>query len=177
SSATAPRCSPASTCWATTSRWVTPARAARTARACRSATGPPPCGSRASPSAARPRSAGGAEMSDELFALADRVLAGARGGEQVEVVVERARDTQVRVYEGQVESLSSAESQGVGVRVVVDGRQGFAYAGTLDPSAIEEALADARDNAGFATPDECAGLAEPDGVPVPQLDLFHPALA
>ncbi len=116
-------------------------------------------------------------MSDELFALADRVLAGARGGEQVEVVVERSRDTQVRVYEGQVESLSSAESQGVGVRVVVDGRQGFAYAGTLDPSAIEEALADARDNAGFATPDECAGLAEPDGVPVPQLDLFHPALA
>ena len=44
----------------------------------------------------------------------------------------RSRDTEVRVYEGEVESLSSAESQGVGVRVVVDGRQGFAYAGTLD---------------------------------------------
>jgi PmbA protein len=115
-------------------------------------------------------------MSDELFTLADRVLAGAHPGEQVEVVVERSRDTQVRVYEGRVESLSSAEAQGVGVRVVVDGRQGFAYAGTLDPAAVDEALADARDNAGFATRDEHAGLAEPDGVPVPALDLFDPAL-
>jgi PmbA protein len=116
-------------------------------------------------------------MSDELFSLADRVLEGARGGEQVEVVVARSRDTQVRVYEGQVESLSSAESQGVGVRVVVAGRQGFAYAGTLDPAAVDEALAEARDNAGFATPDDHVGLAEPDGVAVPDLDLFDPALA
>jgi PmbA protein len=115
-------------------------------------------------------------VSEELFALADRVLAGARPGEQVEVVVARSRDTQVRVYEGQVESLSSAESQGVGVRVIADHRQGFAYAGTLDPAAVDDALADARDNAGFATPDEHVGLAEPDGVPVPQLSLFDQAL-
>ena len=115
-------------------------------------------------------------MSDELFALADRVLVGARPGEQVEVVVARSRDTQVRVYEGQVESLSSAESQGVGVRVIAGHRQGFAYAGTLDPAALDEALADARDNAGFATPDEHAGLADPDGVAVPALQLLDPAL-
>jgi PmbA protein len=81
------------------------------------------------------------------------------------------------VYSGQVESLSSAESQGVGVRVVLDGRQGFAYAGTLDASAVDEALADARDNAGFATPDDHAGLAHPDGVEVPDLALFDHALA
>lgn len=116
-------------------------------------------------------------MSDELFALADRVLAGAKPGEQVEIVVARSRDTQVRVYGGQVESLSSAESQGVGVRVITDHRQGFAYAGTLDPQAVDEALADARDNAGFATPDEHVGLADPDGIAVPQLALFDEALA
>jgi PmbA protein len=115
-------------------------------------------------------------MSDELFTLADRVLAGAKPDEQVEVVVARSRDTQVRVYGGAVESLSSAESQGVGVRVVSDHRQGFAYAGTLDPTAIDEALAEARDNAAFGTLDEHVGLADPDGVAVPELALFDPAL-
>jgi PmbA protein len=115
-------------------------------------------------------------MSEELLAVADRVVAMARRGEQVEAVVVRGTDTEVRVFGGDVESLSSAQSQGVGIRVVIGGRQGFAYAGTLDESVIAETLADARDNAGFATFDEFAGLAEPDGVPVPVLDLYRDSL-
>ncbi len=116
-------------------------------------------------------------MTDELLELADRVVAMARPGEQVEAVVVRGTDTEIKVYGGQVESLSSAQSQGVGIRVVVDGRQGFAYAGSLDEVAITETLADARDNAGFATHDEHAGLAEPDGVPVQELDLHRDGLS
>jgi PmbA protein len=92
-------------------------------------------------------------------------------------VVRRARHTEVRAYQGEVESLSSAESQGVGVRVVVGDRQGFAYAGSLDDEVIAEVIDEARDNAEFATPDELLGLAEPDGVPVPDLDLFRASLA
>ena len=113
----------------------------------------------------------------DLLDIGDRVVAMARDGEQVEAVVGRGRHTEVRVYEGDVESLSSAESAGVGVRVVVDHRQGFAYAGTLDDEVLGETLAEARDNAGFATPDEFLGLAEPDGVPVADLDLFRDHLA
>jgi PmbA protein len=116
-------------------------------------------------------------MSDELLAIADRVLGWARDDEQVEVVVGRSTSTEVRVYEGDIESLSSAGTAGVGVRVVTDHRQGFAYAGTLDDAVLGEVLAEARDNAGFATEDEFVGLAEPDGVPVPTLDLFRPGLA
>ncbi len=55
--------------------------------------------------------------------------------------------------------------QGLGVRVIADGRQGFAYVGSLDPDVLHEVLDEARDNAGFGTPDEFLGLAEPDGVP------------
>ncbi len=113
----------------------------------------------------------------DLLAVGDRVVALAREGEQVEAVVMHSRDTEVRVYEGEIESLSSAEAQGVGVRVVVDGRQGFAYAGTLDDDVLGETLDEARDNAGFGEPDEFNGLAEPDGVPVPDLDLFRAGLA
>src|SRR5262245_59096019 len=83
---------------------------------------------------------------DELLAIGDRVVALAKLGEQVEAVVVHGRDTEIRVYEGEIESLSSAESQGVGIRVIVDGKQGFAYAGTFDDAVLTETLADARDN-------------------------------
>jgi PmbA protein len=114
---------------------------------------------------------------DELLAIGDRVVAMAEGGEQVEAVVVRSRDTEIRVYEAEIEQLSSAEAHGVGVRVIRDHRQGFAYAGTLDDDVLAETLAEARDNAGFGTVDEDLGLAEPDGVAVADLDLFHDALA
>jgi PmbA protein len=38
-------------------------------------------------------------------------------------------------------------------------------------------VAEARDNASFGTPDEFAGLAVPDGVPVQELALFDERLA
>ncbi|HEV8299234.1 MAG TPA: DNA gyrase modulator, partial [Acidimicrobiales bacterium] len=112
----------------------------------------------------------------ELLDVAERVAGWARAGEQVEVFAVHGRDTEVRVYEAEVESFSSAEAQGAGIRVVVDGRQGFAYAGTLDEDVLAETLADARDNAAFGTYDEFLGLAEPDGVAIPTLELYDPAL-
>ncbi|MBI2709637.1 MAG: TldD/PmbA family protein [Actinobacteria bacterium] len=112
----------------------------------------------------------------DLTDLADRIIARAKDGEQVEVVVGRSRHTEVRAYEGEVESLTAAENQGAGVRVVSGDRQGFAYAGSLDDDVLGELLDEARDNAEFATPDEWVGLAEPDGVPVPDLDLYRPSL-
>ncbi len=109
----------------------------------------------------------------ELLAIGDRIVALARPGEQVEVVVGRSTSTEVRVYDGDVEQLATATSAGIGVRVVSDHRQGFAYAGSLDDDVMAETLAEARDNATFATEDEWLGLAEPDGVPVPSLDLYR----
>ncbi len=100
----------------------------------------------------------------DLQAIVDRVVAKAGKGEQIEAYVSRGGETAVRVYQGEVEHFVSAQSQGIGIRVIKDGRTGFAYAGTLDADAIAEVLADARDNVAFGTPDEYAGLAEPDGV-------------
>jgi PmbA protein len=113
----------------------------------------------------------------DLLDVADRLVGMAQGGEQVEAYVARSSDTQVRVYEGEVEQLAVADSMGVGVRVVRDGRQGFAYCGTFDPAALAETVAEARDNATFGEPDEAAGLAEPDGVAPVELDLWRPGLA
>jgi PmbA protein len=108
----------------------------------------------------------------ELLDLAVRIAGAAKSGEELEVYVSRGTETDVRAYEGEVESLSSAASAGVGIRVVIGGRQGFAYAGTLEESVIKQTLADARDNATFATADEHVGLASPDGVAPASLELW-----
>jgi PmbA protein len=82
----------------------------------------------------------------------------------------------VRIYEGEVEHFVAAQTEGVGIRVIRDGRTGFAYAGVLDESAVAEVLAEARDNVQFGTPDEWAGLAEFDGVDVIEQELWSDAL-
>jgi PmbA protein len=107
----------------------------------------------------------------DLADIARRVVERAADGEQVEAFVARSHSTSVRVYEGQVEALTSGASYGVGIRVIVDGREGFASAGSLDPDVVAETFDEARANAAFAEPDEWAGLAEPDGVAQPDLDL------
>lgn len=113
----------------------------------------------------------------ELLEIAEKIAAEAAPNEQVEVYVARGRETSIRVYQSEIEQLSAAESAGVGVRVIAGGRQGFSYVGALDEAAAAEALAAARDNAEFATADELAGLAAPDGVPATEIDLWREELA
>ena len=112
----------------------------------------------------------------ELLDLARAVIGWAVPGEEVEAFLSRSRTTNVKVYGGEVESLSSAESGGAGVRVIIDGRQGFAHAGSLDEGVLKEALEEARDNAAFGERDEFAGLARADGVGPPDLDLVREEL-
>jgi PmbA protein len=109
-----------------------------------------------------------------LLELVKRVAAQAGAGEQIEVYASRVDEVEVRAFDGDVESLSSASTAGVGIRVVTGGRQGFAHAGALDEGLIAATLEDARDNAKFATPDEHVGLALPDGVSATVLDLWDP---
>jgi PmbA protein len=116
-------------------------------------------------------------MSASLQDIADRVVGQARPGEQIEAFVSRDGQTDIRVYQGEIEHFVSASSEGVGIRVIRDGRTGFAYAGTLDDAAVAEVLAEARDNVQFGTADEWAGLAEPDGVDVTPQELWNELLA
>ncbi len=134
-----------------------------------------------------------------MLELALSVIEDAKPGEGIEAYVTRASETEVRAYEGAVESLTSADSSGVGIRVLLDGagdgngngsdgngngssssaegsRVGFAWAGSLDPDVVAAALADARDNARYATPDPYVALARPDGIAAVDLDLWDDAV-
>ena len=109
---------------------------------------------------------------DALIGIASRVLEHARPGEQVEIYASRGTSTSVRAYNGEVEAFTQASSAGIGVRVVIDGRQGFASAGSLDRDVVALLLDEARDNATFAQPDDANGLATPVGAARDPLDLW-----
>ena len=148
-----------------------PARApaARTARASPSAT--------ASPTLRVTSLTIGGTAGVNLLEVGDLVVGMAEPGEQVEAVRgprARHRDQGLRRRDRVVRLRPSP--QGVGIRVIADGRQGFAYAATFDADVLAETMADARDNAAFGTPDPDLGLAEPDGVAVADLDLYDESL-
>jgi len=112
----------------------------------------------------------------ELEAIAEKIVALALPGEELEVFVARGATTSIKAYGGEVESLTSAESAGIGIRIIRDHRQGFAHAGTLDPDVITEVLADARDNTSFGEPDEFYALATADGVAAVEQELWREEL-
>jgi PmbA protein len=118
-------------------------------------------------------------MSD-LLDLAKKVVGWATGDEQVEAYVAHSRDAEVEVYQGGIETLSTAETDGVGIRVVLPGpngaRQGFAYTGSFDVESMKQTLDEARDNAQFGTPDPFLGLTTPDGVAFADLELWREKL-
>lgn len=115
----------------------------------------------------------------DLLAVAREVATAARSGEQIEAYALRSHDTEIKVFGGDVESLSVAGIDGVGVRVVVDHCTGYAWAGSLAPEVVADTLEEARDNAAFGAPDEHAGIASPAdfaGIEAPVVDLWRDEL-
>jgi PmbA protein len=68
-------------------------------------------------------------VSTDYQALAKKLMARAKkkGAQQAEVFIEVGREASVRVREGEIEDLTQATSKGVGVRVFVKKRLGFAW--------------------------------------------------
>ncbi|HEX2029050.1 MAG TPA: TldD/PmbA family protein [Nitriliruptorales bacterium] len=98
------------------------------------------------------------EGPEALLELARRVVERARAGEQVEAFALRKVETEVEALRGEVDALSSAETRGVGVRVIVEGRQGYASTAVVNEVGLGEALTEARSNAVVATPDDANRL-------------------
>lgn len=106
-----------------------------------------------------------ASKSSQLLDLVVAVVERARPEEQVEAYALRRVQTEVEALRGEVDALSSAETRGVGVRVIVEGRQGYASTAIVTESGLDEALSEARSNAQVATPDEANQLPDPKEPP------------
>jgi PmbA protein len=96
----------------------------------------------------------------DLAELTAAAVRAASPGESLEAYAEETRRTQVEARRGDVEGLTSAESRGLGVRVVVGGRMGFAYAADPTMDEVLVTVERARENAALATEDEFNALPE-----------------
>jgi PmbA protein len=103
-----------------------------------------------------------------LLNLAAQALDDAGATEQTEAYATHGAGTSVKVFEGEVETLTVAETRGVGIRLVVDGRMGYASTSDVTANGLRAALEQARANAAHATADPGNVLPEPaDWQPLP----------
>jgi len=102
----------------------------------------------------------------DLRELALVAVGAAEAGEQVEAYAEEGRHTEVSALRGEVEGMTFAEGRGVGVRLISDGRLGYAWAADPDADEVRATVRRARENAALAEPDEFNGL--------PQAETFAP---
>lgn len=102
---------------------------------------------------------------DGLEAVGRRAVeaALAAGAREAEAWVERSWGTEVRVYEGAVESLREAGGRGVGLRVFSGGGPGYAYGTDLSETGVVQLAEQAAASAAVADGDEHAGLPEECG--------------
>ncbi len=114
-------------------------------------------------------------MNEELARIAERIVASAAPGEAVEAYVTTGQHTDIRVMDGALDSLTTATSSSVAVRIVSDHQQGISVAGTLDPDAVDEAISAARENLRYSAVDEhvrLATLADTGGESADSLDVW-----
>lgn len=91
-----------------------------------------------------------------------------------EVVGQRQRELTARAHTGRLEQLTQAVQGGVGVRVVVGGRVGYAYSEELSPTALDWMLNEAIENASLQR--EATGFL-PAGSSLGRQDLVGDAFA
>lgn len=84
----------------------------------------------------------------------------AAGATDADAWAEESTSRRVRVYAGEVESLSDAGGRGVGVRAFAGARSGYAYGTDLTDQGVAELARAAREAAELADEDEHEGLAE-----------------
>jgi PmbA protein len=112
-------------------------------------------------------------MTIELNDIVQRLAGQASGGEGVEAYAEQTTRTEINAFEGEIERLTSASSTGVGVRVVRDGRLGYAYTADLSDNGLRQCLDEARANLDVSTEDPGNVLADAAAVE-PLEGIFEP---
>ena len=96
----------------------------------------------------------------------------------VEAYVEYGRTVTVKVFGGEVESITVAEPRGLGVRAIQEGRTGYAFTSDLSGDGIRRVAQEAADNMRAADADESSRLPVASGEGYPALSgLWRPGVA
>lgn len=113
-------------------------------------------------------------MKEILSQVGEKALDEAlQSGAEAEVFLMQAKELEIEVVKGQVETLKQAEEIGLGIRVLKQGRTGFAFSSDLSPVAVKQAVEDAIKISFLAAPDEYQVL--PPKAEYPVLNLYDQA--
>jgi PmbA protein len=113
------------------------------------------------------------ESASEIAALATR-----QGASAAEVVIRKRTEFSVGVRLGEVETLKESTDQGIGLRVLIEGRQASVSGSDMSRQAVETLISEAIELARATSPDDTAGLPDPAEFAreVKDLDLFDPEI-
>jgi PmbA protein len=102
-----------------------------------------------------------------------------RGASAAEVIIRQRTELSVGVRLGEVETLQESTDQGLGLRVLIDGRQASVSGSDLSPDAVTSLMDEAVELARLTSPDDTAGLPEPQelATSIPDLDLWDDSIA
>jgi PmbA protein len=105
----------------------------------------------------------------ELPDAASRALDAAldAGAEAAEAYAQESNGREIRIFAGEVESLTDAGQRGVGVRTWIGGRVGYAYGTDLSDAGVAEVAGASAEAARVADPDEFAAPPQADGAGSP----------
>src|SRR5947209_2427780 len=99
------------------------------------------------------------------------------GAEEADVMLQTSTEFNVSVRKGEVETLTQSGSKGLGIRVFVDGRMGFAATSDFDRPVLKRLVQNTVALAGVADPKAENGL--PDTAPPeprPELKIYDPTI-
>jgi PmbA protein len=102
-----------------------------------------------------------------------------RGASAAEVIIRQRTELSVGVRLGEVETLQESTDQGLGLRVLIDGRQASVSGSDLSRDAVTSLMDEAVELARLTSPDDTAGLPEPQelATSIPDLDLWDDSIA
>jgi PmbA protein len=120
-------------------------------------------------------------MADELskdFALDLAQAAVRRGADASDVIIRRRTEFSVSVRLGEVETLKEATDRGLGLRVLVGGKQASVSGSDFSRQAIASLIEEAIEMARATSPDDNSGLPDPDELAdsIPWLDISDPEI-
>lgn len=99
-----------------------------------------------------------------------------RRGLEAEIYLRASHATTIRVQDGEIDQFALSDSRGAGIRVIREGRVGYAYSEDLSPEALERTLEKAAGNALLLEAAPERGLSAFPGETPEMPELYRPDL-
>ena len=88
-----------------------------------------------------------------------------------EIYLSHVDSTSIEVKNQQIECFTTAQSNGLALRILKDNRMGFSYTTQFTKESFEKVLTRALTSSCYVSPDACNGFPCMNG-PLPELNLF-----